>query len=260
MAFSISTRHLPSRMRFTNYIKAVEFYNNVKPKRDGTRPLAKNRKGPYEIVLNPYNHNVELFYHSTPVVSITPDDRLILQLGYNSMSTRMFAQALTPLDISVYAHKGNNVVSAGNKEYLTDYAIIDLKTNTFVKGQNVVEVRSVNTQRTKQPRAILRAIEKFMSAAVALTPDYLKTLYDTCPSNIYRQDYADHLRAVDPADPETFLPVVQAMIRHSYSIRMPALMAFLRQELYDAFKVYDWTELPDGTLPSPSQTYRIKEN
>lgn len=260
MAFSISTRNLPSRYNFSSYANALLYYNGIKPKRDGTRPLSTNRKGPYEIVLNQWNQNIQLVYHSTSVVTITPENKMLIDLSWNSMSTGMFAQALTPSGVRIYIHKGSNVVSVQDNAYITDRATIDLNEVKLIEGATTVEVRSVNTSRTKQPRAILKGVEKFVSAAVALTPDYLRTLYDTCPSNIYNIDYNKRLRAIDPADPETFLPVVQAMTRHKYLLSYDKLMAPLRSLLYDAFEVYDWAELPDGTLPSPSQTYRIKEN
>jgi hypothetical protein len=260
MSFNISTHHFPSYTNFVSYEKAVEFYNSIKPKRDGTVPLATHRKGPYEIVLNTWSQSIQLVYHSTSVVTITPENKMLIDLSWSSTSTRLFADALVPYGVGISAHKGSNVIRVGDKAYITSKATIDLKEVKLIEGATTVEVRSINTSRTKQPRAILCAIEKFMSAAVALTPDYLKTLYATCPSNIYRQDYGDHLRDIDPADPETFLPVVQAMIRHQHLTNLPKLIAFMRQELYDAFEVYDWAQLPDGTLPANHQTYRVKEN
>jgi hypothetical protein len=260
MSFSISTRHFPSCTNFVSYEKAMEFYKGIKPKRHGSVPLATHRKGPYEIVLNTWSQSIQLVYHSTSVVTITPENKMLIDLSYNSLSTRLFADALIPYGVGITAHKGRSVVRVGDKAYITDKVTIDLKEVKLIEGATTVEVRSVSTSRTKQPRAILCAIEKFISAAVALTPNYLKTLYATCPSNIYRQDYDEHLRDIDPADPETFLPVVQAMIRHQYLTNLPKLIALIRQELYATFNVYDWVQLPDGTLPANHQTYRIKES
>jgi len=263
MAFSISTRNLPSRFNFSSYSNALLYHNNVKPLRNSNiRPLVTNRKGPYEIRLDNYTKNIQLVYHSTAVVTITPENHLLLDLTYNSLSTRLFADALTPMGVRVSSFDGRNVVSVKEgddwKEYLTDTATFDLTEVKLIKGQTRVQVRSVNTKLTSEPRKILKAIENFLGVALAITPTYLTNLRDAPQTELIPQ----LSRVPTPGYPETFLPWVRAVMRRVWLRNdLPVLMRHLRSELYDDYAVYSWTTLADGVLPTKGQTYRmIEEN
>ena len=103
MSFSLDTTHT---RYLHNYAAALAHHDNVTPIRNSNcRPMAERRKTHFNIRTQTNaltdKTNVIVRLHSTDIVTYTPDNRIILNMGHwNSVSTRAAMYAVTGVSIT----------------------------------------------------------------------------------------------------------------------------------------------------------------
>lgn len=134
MSFSLDTRNTKY---LHNYAAALAHHDNVTPIRNSNcRPIAERRKQHFNI--RKQGETVIVRLHTTDIVTYTPDNRIVLDMGrWNTNSTRAAMYAVTGVsttqqhsrrwvqdhDHKYYLFKDGMQLQAG--EYYYDHKIID---------------------------------------------------------------------------------------------------------------------------------------
>jgi hypothetical protein len=111
--------HVP---RVTDYNTALEIWGRAVPIRGRSpelRPLGNRRDADTYSIRKNDQECVELVNYETPVITFTPDGRVVLfTAGYNSVSTHQFIQRV--LGIEVRSIKRHSVLTLGEHKYTLD--------------------------------------------------------------------------------------------------------------------------------------------
>ena len=253
--FSVNTNNLPSAP--TSYAAALQLHDSIKPNREGKKPLGKMRRGEFWIQRDT-QENIHLIYHRTSVITHHPDNTLTLDTTYNSNNTRAVANALLPHPFGVFIHASNQFISTQEEDYPANKPlIIDLNTYTLNTKQQI-EVRYVDKEKAKGAQKVLQMWKKFVTAATQLQPGYYLQLRDSATNSYTPTE--EQLTHPDILDPDYFIPtIIQPYIRYTYT-NQHNFFTYLTHLMYVAHDVYYYAPQPLGTLPSKSQTWRVKEN
>ena len=108
MAFSIQANLLPS---IRSYNKALDQYNGAIPfnrSSSSTRYLASRSDITKLVWKDNATQDINFRYHNTEVVTWHADNTVTIEVGYDSMSTRVFASRLSGHDVTI--NKGYTMV------------------------------------------------------------------------------------------------------------------------------------------------------
>ena len=149
MAFHISTYDLPN---IDCYADAYKYWEKIKPWRGhdtNERPLAGRNKKHMTIRIG-RSDEVICQLHRTDVVTYWPDGRL--ELGcYSSVSTDMFARALTPSDITTMFNQEYPCVVVGSMGYWNG--------SSWVRNVNQIVYPIGNTMFMRQIEDVWQSVE-----------------------------------------------------------------------------------------------------
>lgn len=235
MNFSINTRNFPPVYSY-NMAKGV--HDCTKPKRTtGQRHIA----GKMHSVVQERKGNIEFVYHGTAVVTYTPNNHVLLDLSYVSVSTRMFANALTPPAISITTQNWYCIVRVGGKEFIEPVIELDLNTLQVVSKVRRIEIRKVNVKRAAPVQKLIREIHSL-----------LEVMFGIAGKNLMLGPASSTLRRM--GENETIDDYVRTQVL-PYVRRVSPMK--LGEAMYEAYDVYDWIELPYGVVPKKGQIGRF---
>lgn len=246
MSFSISTHHFPPRQNFSSYENALKFYESIKPKRDGTRPLTTNRKGAYTI--NKWQGNIELVYYSTAVVTITPENKMKMDVSWGSISTRIFADYFSPPGVNVSAYGGYQKITIGKHAFLEPRITFDLNTLEVTSTVRPIDVYVLDRKRAAPVQQLVRKCDGIVEAMLRVA-GVAAVMYQGRVSSHIASKPAD--MSVEEYVSEHYLPLIRnrGVVRHLTS----------KRRMYEAYGCYDKIRLPYGTIPKKGQEWEYGE-
>jgi hypothetical protein len=196
MSFSLDTTHTKY---LHNYAAALAHHDNIKPLRGSNcRPIAERRKTHFNIrtQTNALSDKTSIIVrlHRTDIVTYTPDNRIILNMGgWNSVSTRAAIHAVTGVSIT-QQHGCSWVQDYDHKHYL------------FSSG---MELETVNYRENKVIDPIYPDIHKLNRKAMNQKLHQFKNFYNymlgVAKVDGFRGQHmvADSLRAM--VDPDNYV-------------------------------------------------------
>lgn len=242
MAFSLSTRGFPPRARFTSYESVLALYNDIKPTRSGLRKLKYRSSNNSCTIRKGEDGTVYCRYHSTDVVTFSPDGTIHVGIGYNSVSTRAFANACTPYYVSVETNSGYQEVYIPSKGYY--YPLTGKFTILPDGGVDCVQVerRMVNMKCNREVRKLYGRIAALMDTIAIMQGGAVwASMHGDIPKML-----------IDTMDVEGMVPYIS----WGYKSDSNALLDRLRS----AMDGYVWVPVPFGTQISTNSMLRILTN
>lgn len=281
MAFHIDNRKFHS---IRSYEQAEAVYKGTNAIRGRVKefsgvPLRSDRRnGAYMRVIKTdagyacrlYNTNVVLYRH---------DGAIDLDLTYESLSTRIFADTLSPFAIHISALRGKSLVHDKDGAYYAGRNIITLvktdKDGPTGSGWRVARSTIpaagypiLNRKRAADARKRLAPFLAYlhtMRSVGAITQDAWKEMRDSAEGKVITMRftpgytthlYVRHLRAEQFEDPELFPAVAAELYRNTYNYAtggywcelVPNAEKVVRDHMYDALQCFDIKPLAVGEV------------
>lgn len=259
MGFSISTHGMP---RITNYEQAAALYARVKPIRGtDTRPIGDRRKQHMQVVkiegLGEPSYALRLY--STDVVIYRADGTTLINVGYASQSTALFASRMGPRGMT-FRLTNNNVLCyvQGKGTFASASGKFEVSAAGELMNYDTLCLRKVNLKKAAAARKRYAPCLKFLR-------DIAKILIPTMTTESYRElrdanplDFGVAYARACSDDESQWMALFAAYTNHYYGYSTHATFAFmdkklasyLSNEAYDEEGCYYYDNLPAGVIKS----------